>query len=405
MACPGSVALEYTEPESTSEYADEGTRAHALAAAMLTPDAPLEMSDAYPPEMHDFVRIYADAVQDRVDGFRDMGASVVELHVEQRLPIDHITGEENAEGTADAVIIAQFPGDGGAVLEVRDLKYGMGVLVSPVNNPQLKVYALAALRKFEEQFDFRQVILTIHQPRVSERPLEWQISVADLRAFQAVAKERATIALSYIGAPRNAGQHLADGEHCRFCRALYKCPQAGKTVHESVFGEFQKIEDEAIEPVMPDTFIGAPSDYAALLPTFMRRVPLVEHWCKAIRAKVEEELLRGNPVAGWKLVEGRKGHRKWSHPDEDVLAVLRKAGIKDQRVMSEPELLTPAQVQKILAPNKRAPVSDIQAWSEASRLVTQPDGSPSVAPMDDPRPVFSPAKDSDFESFDASDLV
>ncbi len=35
MQCPGSVALSYGAPDSSSEYADEGTAAHELAAMCL----------------------------------------------------------------------------------------------------------------------------------------------------------------------------------------------------------------------------------------------------------------------------------------------------------------------------------------------------------------------------------
>ena len=67
------------------------------------------------------------------------------LHVEQRLPIGQWTDEPGAHGTSDAVIVA------GDELIVADLKFGMGVEVSAVDNKQLMLYALAALDKFDSE--------------------------------------------------------------------------------------------------------------------------------------------------------------------------------------------------------------------------------------------------------------
>lgn len=79
---------------------------------------------------------YTDQIQQLVES---TGGA---LHVEQRLPIGQWTGETGAHGTADAVIVA------GEELIVADLKFGMGVEISAVENKQLMLYALAALDKF-----------------------------------------------------------------------------------------------------------------------------------------------------------------------------------------------------------------------------------------------------------------
>ena len=133
LQCPGSVALEATCPDDSSDFADEGTAAHELAAMALVNgnDAAAylgriiqvngkgwEVTD----DMAGHVQKYIDYVRS-IDG---------ELMVEQRLSIEAITGEAEADakGTSDAVILA------GNELVIVDLKYGRGVKVDAENNEQ-----------------------------------------------------------------------------------------------------------------------------------------------------------------------------------------------------------------------------------------------------------------------------
>jgi hypothetical protein len=62
------------------------------------------------------------------------------------VPIDHITGEYGATGTADAVLVIEWP-DNTSWIDVWDLKYGCGVEVEAENNEQGMMYALGAIEK------------------------------------------------------------------------------------------------------------------------------------------------------------------------------------------------------------------------------------------------------------------
>jgi hypothetical protein len=97
-----------------------------------------------------------------------------ELLVEQSLPIAHITGEEDAEGTGDAVILR------GDEIIVIDLKFGRGVEVSAIDNPQLMLYGLGALEKFGLLGDFKRVRMVISQPRITAAPSEFVMDVPAL---------------------------------------------------------------------------------------------------------------------------------------------------------------------------------------------------------------------------------
>ncbi|ENN6416775.1 DUF2800 domain-containing protein, partial [Salmonella enterica] len=152
MRCTGSLALEATQPENTSAFAEEGTRAHALAEKILNARLTGEHlgTDEADLEMLDYILRYVDTVWSLAEGN--------ELMIEQRVDFSHIVGVPDSFGTADAVIIA------GNELQIHDLKYGRGVQVDAEHNEQLQLYALGALEQFSMLYDFETVRLFIHQP-------------------------------------------------------------------------------------------------------------------------------------------------------------------------------------------------------------------------------------------------
>ena len=111
LHCPGSVALHAQFTDSGSADAAEGTAAHTLAEKCLvsstnadehigmvipTDYAPFKVDD----DMADAVQRYVDYVRQVVAGCNG------ELRIEQRLSIEHLTGEQGAHGTSDAVILS-----------------------------------------------------------------------------------------------------------------------------------------------------------------------------------------------------------------------------------------------------------------------------------------------------------
>jgi hypothetical protein len=141
MSCPGSVVLSEGMPEQTSKFAEEGTKAHGIAEAILREG--LKFIDCEK-DMLDYVNIYVDYVQSLAG----------KLHVEQRVKINDVV-----YGTADAVVWQENEKH----LHIIDLKYGAGVAVEIVNNLQLQIYALATLLTFK--YPAEQVTATIVQPR------------------------------------------------------------------------------------------------------------------------------------------------------------------------------------------------------------------------------------------------
>ena len=162
LHCPPSARLCETYEDKGSDYAAEGTDAHALGehklkiALGLPSEDPTNSLKWYSEEMEDCTSGYAEYVLEQVEAAKETCTDPVVL-IEQR--VDFSRWVEQGFGTADCVIIA----DG--TLRVIDYKHGLGVLVSAEENPQMQCYALGALELFDDIYDIEQVSMTIYQPR------------------------------------------------------------------------------------------------------------------------------------------------------------------------------------------------------------------------------------------------
>lgn len=392
LACPGSVTLSEGIEDAGSDYADEGTAAHWLAAHCLETgldafkylafgidvDRSGQCAWHQDKQLEDFSTFFitsdfASAVQVYVDNVREYAVHG-ELMVEQRMSIEHITGEEGAQGTADAVILI------GNNIQAHDLKFGRGEKVDAEENPQLKMYALAALEQFGMLGEFDTVTVVIHQPRLQHLS-EWSSTVEELLAWQADVREKAEqIIARELDADLNPGE-----SQCRWCRAKAICPK----LHQHVMDEFDAVQDPA----------GAEED---LLAHAMGQVGLIEDWCKAVRAETERRLLAGTPIDGWKLVEGRRGTRQWTSKEE-AEETLKAMRVKRDD-MYDFTVISPTTAEKLA----KAGTLGEKQWARLQQIITQSEGKPSVAPATDKRPalvVTAVADDFAVEEDDLADLL
>lgn len=391
--CPASVQLEADYPDSSSAYADEGTAAHAVAEMALREgkDAMAYKGRRIDMRAGKTVEVTADMateVQKYVDYVRQVSEGH-ELLLEQRLDISRWVPE--AFGTSDAVILRTDD-----ELHVCDLKFGRGVKVDADENKQMILYALGALDQFAVLMDFERVRMTIHQPRLNHVS-EWAITVDELRERGAKLKEAAERAYLYVGSetPPAPSDYGPSEKACRFCKAHAACPAKAAEVVVTVSRNVKATPDD-FEVITPQADMAAPD-----LGVLMGRVDEVEAWCKAVRAETERRLLLGEPVDGWKLVQGRAGARKWSSETE-AEELLKGMRLKTDE-MYDKKLISPTSAEKLLKDTPRR-------WAKAQALITKSDGSPSVAPASDKRPalVIQPTAD-DFDDVstttDGADLV
>lgn len=405
MNCPGSLALEAGITDTSSKFADEGTAAHFLASTclelkknaaeyigreivlwprtehdsggvgwgdLLRSATSIVFSNQFTidEEMADNVQVYVDAVRQYAEGN--------ELLVEQRLEFSRYIGFDNQFGTSDAVILTEDE------IQTHDLKYGRGVRVDAESNEQLMLYALGALDSYGMVGDFKRVRMVIHQPRLGALS-EWDCSVEDLLKFAEEARWKASVAMTCLDTGAENLNPEADilrpGEkQCQFCRAKASCPALAQYVQNAIGADFEDLAKGEQTPADPAK---APSNFLSYA---MKSVGLVEDWCKAVRAETERRLFAGDEVAGFKLVEGRRGARKWSD-EKEAESVMKSMRLKHDE-MYDFSLISPATAEKRLKESPRR-------WTKLQLLITQNDGRPSVAPVSDKRPalVVKPVED------------
>ena len=364
MTCPGSVRMCEGIPDTSSDASLEGTMMHTVASHCLSrgTDAAGYVGVTDPETGLILQAEQAQAVQTYVDTVRDICETTGgKLLVEQRLSIWHMTGEEDAHGTADAVILTMDE------LIVIDAKFGRGVAVDAEENPQLMMYAAAAYVEHELAYDFRRVRMMIVQPRLNASP-EWTIPVTELNEFM----EEVQFSAELTRQPDAPLVPSAKG--CQWCRAKATCP----AITNRIMDDF--------DTVVPET--ADERDLARI----MANADMIEKWVKAVRAEVERRLLAGEPVSGYKLVQGKKGNRQWADPDaaEETLKSMR---IKHDQ-MYDYKLASPTSIEKLAKAGDVGP----RQWAKIQDLITQSEGQPSVAPESDKRPALvTSATASDFD--------
>ncbi len=371
MQCGGSLALEESLPQEqrskSSKYADEGTQAHSLASLALETESSCAIAVATNDNPAWSLEMARD-VQPYVDLVRDMSAGHT-LLIEQRVEYGASIGVPGSFGTADAIIVT---GDGRELI-IIDLKFGMGVRVSSEENEQLMLYALGAIETHDMVIDrekLKRIRLVISQPRLGAVS-EWDCSIEYLEAFRQDASKAGKVAIANAACGREIDIKLLKPaeDACRFCKAASICPALAKKVEETIGAEFDNLDEQ---PAVPTD--------NALLSLKMNAIPLIESWCKAVRAAVEAQLVQGQAVPGYKLVQGKMGNRKWE--DEKVAEKLFKSFRMKTEDIYDMSLISPAVAEKRM---KDSPTR----WKRLETLITRTEGKASVAPESDPRPAMS----------------
>lgn len=354
LECTPCARLEETLPSSTSSYAEEGTRAHALCEKYLKElmGGKTEVLNFEPDdEMLDAAAIYSDFVEEELNAVK-ANTPDAKLFIEQQLDFGEYVPD--GFGTSDAVIV------GDDLLEVIDFKYGKGVPVDAEGNPQLRLYALGAYLALSSIYEFKRVKISVVQPRINNISSE-ELSTDELLDWaENVVKPRA--ALAYKG----EGEYVT-GAHCRFCKAAAVCRARVEKAFEIVEREHTK------PPILSDEEI----------PDILDKLDETEAWIKVIREYAQNKAVKeGIKWRGYKLVESRTLRKITDQVG--ALKALESAGYRAEDVTNV-KLKGLGDLEKILT--KRG-------FNELlGKFVVKPQGTPTLVSINDKRPEITPLAD------------
>lgn len=346
LHCTPSAVLERQYPDEGSVYAEEGTKAHAMAEKRLK----------YFLENGKFLRKPRNADTEMWEATGEYVATCAEkilaaradtpdarVMVEERLDFSRWVPE--GFGTGDMVIVSDD------YIEVVDLKYGKGVEVSAEGNSQMRLYALGALAKYGGDYLFDRVRMTIIQPRIGNISTD-EMSVEELEAW---GESIIPIAAK---AHAGAGERLA-GDHCRFCKCRATCARLSEYLLKEVK------TDMAAEDMLPE-------DIAEVL----LKATAIKAWLTDVESYAMGRALSGDKLPGLKLVEGRS---KRVITDADAaVELLTGAGYKSAEIMKPMELQTLTALEKLVGKKKLAEL--------LADVIEKPQGKPCLVALSDKRP-------------------
>lgn len=319
LACTPSARLEEFFPEVTSAYAEEGTKAHETAEKILTA---LIEGRKRPAFRNNEIKEIAKNIQPYIDYVWNIytelnnrfGGAVIFL--ETRVDFSDYIPE--GFGTGDVIILND------STLHIIDLKYGKGVPVSAKENEQLRLYALGAIKMYEDIYDIDRVVMHIAQPRLDSYSHE-QLPRDELEAWgEIIVKPKAIEAFNGTGA-------FIDGDHCQFCKAAAVCRH--RLEKYTAITRLQNMKPEELAS-------------NGELATVLREASMIEKWLRQVKTYAIEQMKAGVKFEGLKLVAGRS---TTVLKDQDkLIQILKDEGIDDALIYKPKELVSMTELKSIV---------------------------------------------------------
>jgi hypothetical protein len=369
LNCTAAPRLEENIADSGSTFAEEGTLAHAYCAKHLkgflglpTVDEDAEIKQLFDKyhtgEMDEYTDTYKTIVLEKYNAAR---AKTPDAQLLVEVKLDFSEWMPEAFGTADAVIIA----DG--TMEIIDFKYGKGVKVSSVKNPQMQIYALGAYSQFSFEYNIQRVRMTIVQPRIDNLS-EYELNTVNLLAW-------ATYQLMPKAKEAFEGKgHQIPGEWCQFCKVKATC----KALADLTFAAVKQHPD-------PKTI--SPEEMASRV---LPMLDTIKTWIKGVDEYTLEQALNGQKYQGFKLVAGRSVRKITDQ--EAVMGALSKAEFAEDAYMKPRELKTITDLEKLIGKKRFNEI--------CGEWIDKPQGKPTLVPESDKRPELDT---DDFSKVDLSE--
>lgn len=363
-------------------YAKEGTLAHKICELTAEYNAgeiskrkynsrikKCREDPLFQEEMIKTAEVYGQYIWEKVTAFTG------KPYQKQEVRVDFSDYVPEGFGTSDCLII------GGKTLIVVDYKHGKGVPVSAENNPQMRLYALGALRQYGMFYPVEKVTMAIVQPRVTEDISEETITKDELLAWGEQIKPIAEKAVTGVGA------EFREGSWCRFCKGRAVCRARAENMTaledfkdlpiDGKLSEQEKADRMAamdagftLSPVLTDSDVG----------NLLFRGEQLVSWYNDLKEYALDAILSGKDIPGWKAVAGRSD-RKWDDPDA-ALEDIKKAGY-EEAMLYDRKPKTLAQLEKMIGKKQFAEI--------VGSHIVKPMGKPTLVDSSDTREPYSPA--------------
>jgi hypothetical protein len=364
MNCPPSARLTEQMKDTASLYAAEGTLAHTIGELILDEYlfnklgcyeanwAAIKSHELYYEGMIDEVSIYTDYVIEQFHAAVQATGDPV-IYLEEKL--DYSSYVPAGFGTGDCIIIA----DG--QMEVIDLKFGKGVEVSAVDNPQLMLYALGAYEQFGFIYNIHTIKTTIAQVRLGN--ISSSVISADMLIDWAENKVKPVAELAFEG----KGEQNP-GDWCKFCKIKADCK--ARAEKNLTFVEEHKEGQITLE----------------FMAEILSQADEIVSWITDIKDGALNKALEGQEIPGYKLVEGRSNRQI---TDEAALAeILEKETTKPDEIWKPKALQTITALEKLFGKKRFGEL--------AKAYIVKPPGKPTLVPNSDKRPALNSPED-DFD--------
>ncbi|PTU88097.1 DUF2800 domain-containing protein [Staphylococcus pasteuri] len=365
LNCPPSIKASEGIGDKTSTFAEEGTFAHELSELYFSHQyeeltdfefnkafSNYKNNDYYSEELREYVESYVDIVEEKVNEAIARDPNVVTMF-ETRLDLGKYVPE--SFGTGDVIVYS------GGVLEIIDLKYGKGVEVSAIDNPQLRLYGLGAYELLSLLEDIHTVRMTIIQPRLDNFSTE-ELQVKTLVDWGLeYVRPRAEIAYNGEG-------EFKAGEHCRFCKIKHSCRERARYMQDVPDKPAHLLSDEEIAELL-------------------YKVPDIKKWAEEVESYALEQMTEyDKSYPGWKLVEGRS--RRVMTDTKAIQDKLVNEGYKQENI-TETKLLSITNLEKQIGK---------KAFNKlVGDYIEKPQGKLTLANESDKRPAIKQSAEDDFD--------
>lgn len=324
MNCPGSVALcaQMPKPEQ-SKYAGEGEAAHKLLERCLK-NPKFVPFDFVGEEIGEFT--VTEEMAEAVAYAREVVFAELQkggkLLVEEKVEVT-----PGLSGRLDIGIVRHFNS-----VVVMDFKYGKGILVSAVENPQLLLYALPLVAQYEAV----NVKLVVIQPRTEDQKSVWECDINYMKTFWDEASRKLQLT-------REPNAMVHPGSWCKWCWAKPICPKVRQDISSQL-------------PAIPGKELLFPDVKGLPIPTIVKILDakeLIEKWLDACVAYAQEIAEAGGEIPGYELAK-KRANRKWKNEQEAIQAF---SDLEEKAYTVK--ILSPAQMEKIAGKDRVAALTEI----------------------------------------------